>query len=184
MTYADGTTASKDVTVEVPTDRLHDGRRQRDPDARRSRSATPAGFGTFAAGVANTYTASTTANVISTAGNALLVVTDTSSTAPGHLVNGNGTSVLAQALKARATNAANPNTAFADRLGHAADAPELPGGDQQRRGRAAVPAADRRQRRPALGRVLEDPDVHAVDDSAVRKPRSAAAVMAAAGRVL
>ena len=50
--------------------------------------------------------------MISTAGNALLVVTDTSPTAPGHLVNSNGTSVLAQALKARATNAANPNTTF------------------------------------------------------------------------
>jgi X-Pro dipeptidyl-peptidase len=43
----------------------------------------PASFGTFAPGVAQTYDASTTANVISTAGDAALSVSD-----PGHLVNG------------------------------------------------------------------------------------------------
>ena len=46
---------------------LVDGRRQRAADLA-SRSAAPADFGTFAPGVANTYTASTTANVVSTAG--------------------------------------------------------------------------------------------------------------------
>ena len=43
----------------------------------------PASFGAFAPGVDRTYTASTTANVISTAGDAALTVSD-----PGHLANG------------------------------------------------------------------------------------------------
>jgi hypothetical protein len=45
-------------------------------------------FGAFTPGVAKTYTASTTANVISTAGDATLSVSDPSATAPGKLVNG------------------------------------------------------------------------------------------------
>jgi hypothetical protein len=47
----------------------------------------PASFGAFVPGVANTYTASTTANVISTAGDATLTVSDTGAN-PGKLVNG------------------------------------------------------------------------------------------------
>ena len=43
----------------------------------------PASFGAFTPGVAKDYTASTTANVISTAGDAALSVCD-----PGHLTNG------------------------------------------------------------------------------------------------
>ncbi|HET6548614.1 MAG TPA: M64 family metallopeptidase, partial [Solirubrobacter sp.] len=57
----------------------------------------PASFGAFVPGVADTYTASTTANVISSAGDAALTVTDPSATATGHLVN--GTFVLPQPLK-------------------------------------------------------------------------------------
>jgi hypothetical protein len=45
-------------------------------------------FGNFTPGVGKDYTANTTANVISTAGDAALSVTDPSTTAPGHLVNG------------------------------------------------------------------------------------------------
>ena len=60
----------------------------------------PASFGPFTAGVAHDYTASTTANVVSTAGDALLSVADPSPTATGHLVN--GTFALAQALQAQA----------------------------------------------------------------------------------
>jgi hypothetical protein len=48
----------------------------------------PASFGAFTPGVARTYTASTTANVISTAGDATLTATDPSAQHPGHLVNG------------------------------------------------------------------------------------------------
>jgi beta-glucosidase len=47
-----------------------------------------AAFGAFTPGVAKDYTASTTANVISTAGDATLTVTDPSPVATGHLVNG------------------------------------------------------------------------------------------------
>ncbi|MDA0183725.1 amidase family protein [Solirubrobacter phytolaccae] len=49
---------------------------------------TPPTFGTFIPGVARTYSASTKATVISTAGDATLTVADPSATATGHLVNG------------------------------------------------------------------------------------------------
>ena len=113
VTYADNTTSSKDVTVEVPPTVSTTIGATVVPTLALTIGTAP-GFGTFNAGVANTYNASTTANVISTAGNATLTVSDLGTIAPGHLVNGNGTSVLAQAIKARATNAANPNTAFAE----------------------------------------------------------------------
>ena len=71
---------------------------------------TPATFGAFTPGITKTYEASTTANVISTAGDALLSVADPSSTATGHLVN--GTFSLPQPLQARARNAANTGTAY------------------------------------------------------------------------
>jgi hypothetical protein len=48
----------------------------------------PVSFGAFTPGVTREYTASTTANVISTAGDATLTASDPSATAPGHLVNG------------------------------------------------------------------------------------------------
>ena len=71
---------------------------------------TPATFGTFTPGIDKTYDATGTANVISTAGDALLSVADPSSTATGHLVN--GTFSLPEPLTARARNAANQGTAF------------------------------------------------------------------------
>ena len=71
----------------------------------------PASFGAFTAGVAKTYLANTSANVISTAGEAILSVTDTGGTAAGHLVN--GTFSLPQALQARARNASNTGTSYA-----------------------------------------------------------------------
>ncbi len=48
----------------------------------------PASFGAFTPGVARDYLASTTATVVSTAGDATLSVADPSATATGHLVNG------------------------------------------------------------------------------------------------
>jgi amidase len=48
----------------------------------------PATFGAFTPGIARTYTASTTANVISSAGDAALIVADPSANHPGHLVAG------------------------------------------------------------------------------------------------
>jgi hypothetical protein len=69
----------------------------------------PASFGAFMPGVARSYEAGTTANVISSAGEAVLSVTDTGASA-GHLVNGAFT--LPHAVQARARNAANTGTAF------------------------------------------------------------------------
>jgi uncharacterized protein (TIGR03118 family) len=71
-------------------------------------------FGSFAPGVGMDYNASTSATVISTAGNAALSVADPSSTATGHLVN--GTFSLPQAVKAGATTtgAGGTGSALAD----------------------------------------------------------------------
>jgi hypothetical protein len=71
-----------------------------------------AGFGAFTPGVAKDYDASTTADVLSTAGEAALSVTDASGVSPGHLVN--GSLVMPQPLQARASSpAAGPGSAFA-----------------------------------------------------------------------
>ena len=58
----------------------------------------PASFGAFMPGKPQIYTASTTATVVSTAGDAALTLTDPSPTAPGRLVN--GTFALPQPLLA------------------------------------------------------------------------------------
>ncbi len=72
---------------------------------------TPAAFGAFTPGVARDYLAGSTANVISTAGDATLSVADPSSNATGQLVN--GAFSLAQALQANATSAGGTGGAFA-----------------------------------------------------------------------
>jgi hypothetical protein len=63
---------------------------------------TPAAFAPFVPGLADSYTASTTATVISTAGDAALSVADPSASATGHLVN--GTFSLPAPLQANANN--------------------------------------------------------------------------------
>jgi hypothetical protein len=70
----------------------------------------PASFGAFTPGVPRVYDATTSATVLSTAGEAVLSVVDSSATAPGHLVN--GAFSLPQPLQARARNAANTSTAY------------------------------------------------------------------------
>jgi hypothetical protein len=70
----------------------------------------PASFGAFTPGVTNQYFASTTANVISTAAEAVLSVVDASGTQAGHLVN--GAFSLPAAVEARARNTANTGTAY------------------------------------------------------------------------
>src|SRR4051794_23683446 len=60
----------------------------------------PATFAAFVPGVANDYTATTAATVISTAADATLAVADPSTTATGHLTN--GAFALPQALQANA----------------------------------------------------------------------------------
>ena len=67
-------------------------------------------FGALTPGVERTYLASTTGNVISTAGDALLSVADPSSQNTGHLIN--GSFFLPQPLQARARNATNTGTAY------------------------------------------------------------------------
>jgi hypothetical protein len=64
----------------------------------------PASFGAFTPGFAHDYIASTTATVLSTAGDATLRVADPSSIQTGHLVN--GAFFLPQALQARANTGA------------------------------------------------------------------------------
>jgi beta-glucosidase len=61
-------------------------------------------FGAFTPGVAHDYTASTTATVTSTAGDAALAVSDPDTAHPGHLVN--GTFFLPSALQAKAVGGA------------------------------------------------------------------------------
>ena len=71
----------------------------------------PATFGTFTPGVDGTYTASSTANVVSTAGDAALSVADPSAVNTGKLMN--GTFTLAQVLQASATSAGGTGSALA-----------------------------------------------------------------------
>ena len=101
-----------------------------------------ASFGAFTPGVAKDYTASTTANVISSAGDAALSVSD-----PGHLMN--GTFALPGAADGRVQQG------------------ELDGAGVQRPGDDHVQAARGRERRAAHRRLLEDAHVHPVDDLAM-----------------
>ncbi|MDA0164807.1 ThuA domain-containing protein [Solirubrobacter ginsenosidimutans] len=79
---------------------------------------TPAAFGAFTPGVARTYTAGTTANVVSSAGDAVLSVSDPSSNATGRLVN--GTFSLPTPLSVRAVSPGGTGGAFAPVGGSAA----------------------------------------------------------------
>jgi hypothetical protein len=72
----------------------------------------PASFGTFTPGDEHTYETSTTANVISTAGDATLSVVDPDTAHPGHLVN--GSFFLPDALQAKATKVGTTGTAYND----------------------------------------------------------------------
>jgi hypothetical protein len=63
-----------------------------------------ASFGAFTPGVAREYNASTTATVVSTAGDATLSVADPSTTSTGHLVN--GSFVMPQPLQIAAGSSA------------------------------------------------------------------------------
>ena len=101
-------TANFKTTVEVP---VEGGVGGTVPATLSLSLGTPAAFGAFTPGVAKTYDASTTANVISTAGDATLSVADPSSTATGHLVNGSFS--LPQALTAKASSAGGTGGAFA-----------------------------------------------------------------------
>ena len=116
----------------------------------------PAVFAPFAAGVARDYEAFTTATVTSTAGEATLSVSDPSTVAPGHLVN--GTLALPQALQVKANSGAYaPVGATLLTYGGLISAT---GGDR-------CQAVDRRQGRPAHRHLHQDADVHARQQHAV-----------------
>ena len=72
---------------------------------------TPAAFGAFTPGLDKDYTASTTANVISTAGDGAVSVADPSSSNTGKLVN--GAFALAQPIQASASSMGGTGAAFA-----------------------------------------------------------------------
>ena len=123
-----------------------------------------ASFGAFTPGVARSYTATTSGNVVSTAGDAALSVADAGAN-PGKLVNGAFT--LPQALKASATSplgvtagtgtvGAGP-TSLLTYSGPASNDPLT----------LTFTQADRRRRRPAHRHVREDADVHAQHHHAV-----------------
>jgi PKD repeat protein len=76
-----------------------------------------ASVGAITPGVAGEYTASVTATVTSSAGDAALSVSDPDTANTGRLVNGSYS--LAQPIQVRATNTANPNTVFAPVTGSA-----------------------------------------------------------------
>ena len=92
-------TANFATTVEVPVNGTVSGTV---PATLALSLGTPATFGAFTPGVDKDYTASTTANVTSTAGDATLSVSDPDTAHPGHLVN--GSFFLPQALQATATS--------------------------------------------------------------------------------
>jgi hypothetical protein len=73
--------------------------------------ANSANLGSLVAGLARDYETSVAATVNSSAAQATLSVSDPSASNSGRLVN--GTFALAQALQVKATNAANPSSAFA-----------------------------------------------------------------------
>ena len=115
---------------------------------------TPATFGAFTPGVARDYTASTTATVTSTAGDATLTVSDPE------------------------LQRSRPSGQRRVRVAAAAAGPwpdqDLDRTRLQRPGSRPVQAGDRRQRRAQDGRIQQDPHVHAVDDGALARTDSQA----------
>ncbi len=127
----------------------------------------PATFGQFTPGIDNTYSASTTATVVSTAGDAALSVADPSSVNTGKLMN--GTFTLAQAMQAQASSRRRHRLGAraGRRLGQPDDAADVRGAEEQRRGDDRLQADDRSHRGAPYGRLQQDPDVHAVYDDSV-----------------
>ena len=123
-------------------------------------------FGTFVPGVTQDYSASTTATVTSTGADAALSVLDASSTATGRLVN--GTYALADPLQISGEQRDVRAAADRQRPAVAADLEHADLGHQ--RG-PRLQAAHQRLRGSAHRRILEDADVHAVDDRAVERKR-------------
>ena len=133
------------------------GRRHRAGDA--GADARHAGlFGAFTPGITRTYTASMTANVISSAGDAALTVSDPSSTATGHLVN--GLFSLPQPLKAGGSNLPARSRPTPVRC------PTTPP--------RSVQPADQLDGRAPYGCLQQDADLHAEHHSALGPAHSCA----------
>ena len=119
----------------------------------------PASFGAFIPGVPRVYTATTTATVVSTAGDATLTVSDPSTTHPGRLVN--GAFALPQPLLA----AGQPLPATVKTWSAPTSNESVPVAFTQ-----AIGAADALR----TGSLQQDAHVHVVDDEAVAtRPPSA-----------
>jgi hypothetical protein len=116
VTYADGQTATGTVTAaDVPAPLFTRVNGDVGASVATILSLTlgaPADFGSFQPSIAKDYTASTTANVLATSGDAALTVFDPSTTATGHLVNADY--ALPSALQAKATSSVGTGGAFAD----------------------------------------------------------------------
>ena len=108
------------------------------------------------------YFATTTANVISTAGDATLTVADPSATATGQLVN--GAFSLPEPLQANAGSAPPRHLRAGRRLVRADHAEDLGGPVSNDAVDDRLQAADQGQRRAAHRHVRQDADLHAVDD--------------------
>ena len=121
-------------------------------------------FGAFTPGVDRSYDATTTANVISTAGDAALSVSDPSTTATGRLVN--GAFSLPEPLQAGANG---PLAPVEHDRGIAAVAAQVRRPGQQRRDHDRVPPAHRPYPGAPHGRVQQAPDLHAVDHDPVTR---------------
>jgi hypothetical protein len=126
---------------------------------------TPATFGAFTPGVPKDYTAGTTANVIPTAGDGTLSVSDPSSANAGHLVN--GSFFLPQKLQATEPRRHERGGRRGRRLGRTHDAADVWRPGLKRPGDAELQAADRRDGCPAHRRLQQDADVHPVHDHPV-----------------
>ena len=119
-----------------------------------------ASLGTFLPGVTNDYTSSVSATVTTTAATAALSVHDPSTNSPGHLVN--GSYVMPQPLQVNVATGA-----FAPIDERAAPAADLQRPAHERPGRDRLQAAGRGHGRPALRRLRQIADVHALDHDAV-----------------
>ncbi len=130
---------------------------------------TPASFGAFTPGVTRTYESATTANVISTAGDATLSVADPSAIATGHLVN--GTFFLPELAPGPGAQRRQHRHGVQQRrlVGLTAEPADLQRPDLQRRGRPAVQPADQVDRRAPYRRVQQDADLHALHHHPVEK---------------
>ena len=118
--------------------------------------AAPATFGAFTPGLAKDYTASMAADVITTAGDAALSVSDPGAN-PGKLVN--GAFALPTPLQVNASSPAGTGGALGP-VG--STAPDLQRAGQPRPGDGELHAAHRRDRPAAHRRLHEDADVHPV----------------------